>query len=209
MYTKRNKLIFDNLLKLFPNAGCELNYKSIYELLVSVMLSAQSTDVRVNIVTVDLFKKYPDVYSLSEANYQDVISIISSLGLYKAKGNNIINTAKLIVNEYGGIIPNTLDDLIKLPGVGRKTANVVLSEGYHIPAIAVDTHVSRVSVRLGLSLSTDPYKIEIDLQNGFPKENWHLLHHLLIFFGRYLCNARNPKCDECPFTSFCKYYNKT
>lgn len=210
MSTKRNNLIFSELLKLFPNAGCELNYRTTYELLVAVMLSAQSTDIRVNIVTKDLFLKYPDVYTLSKANYNDVARIIASLGLYKTKGNNLINMAKLIVNEYGGVIPKTMEELIKLPGVGRKTANVLLSEGYHIPAIAVDTHVSRVSKRLGLSIYSDPYKIELDLQKAFPKENWHMLHHLLIFFGRYLCNARNPECHRCPFTSFCNYYkNKT
>lgn len=206
MYTTRNKYIFEAITKLFPNAKCELDYTTIYHLLVAVMLSAQSTDVRVNIITKDLFIKYPDVYSLSNAKFDDVAKIIASVGLYVTKANNLINMAKMIVNEYGGIIPNTLDDLIRLPGVGRKTANVVLSEGYNIPAIAVDTHVSRVSQRLGLSNNTDPYKIELDLQDGFLEKDYHKLHHSLIFFGRYFCKAQNPNCSTCPLTNECNYY---
>lgn len=195
--TKNN--VFVTLRELFPEAGCELHYRSLYELLVAVMLSAQTTDKRVNMVTIDLFKSYPTIEALSKADQKMVEKLINSLGLYQTKARNLIQMAKQIVNEFEGKIPSTLQDLTTLAGVGRKTANVVLSEGFHVPAIAVDTHVKRVSNRLELVTSDDPKIIEEGLQALFPKEQWHQLHHLMIHFGRYICKAKKPECVRCSF----------
>ncbi len=209
MSTKKASIVFEKLHEVFPDAKCELDYTNIYELTVAVILSAQTTDKRVNIVTKDLFLIYPDVYSLASADPKEVSRIIASLGLYKNKTEHITSMAKKVVSEFNGIIPNDFEKLVSLPGVGRKTANVVLSEGFKIPAIAVDTHVSRVSQRIGLSSNTDPYLIEMDLNKQFDKDKWHLTHHLLIMCGRYICIARNPLCDKCPLTNICNYYNAT
>lgn len=183
----------------FPNAACELNYHNLYQLIIAVVLSAQTTDKRVNIVTEPLFKKYPSVYDLANAEINDVKHIIASLGLYQTKARHIINLCQKIVSEFQGQVPDTLDTLTSLPGVGRKTANVVLSEGYKQPAIAVDTHVSRVAKRLGLTTSDDVYRIEMDLQNFFDRKDWSRAHHLLIHYGRYVCKAQNPDCSSCAF----------
>lgn len=195
--------ILEQLELMFPNAGCELNYSNVFELLIAVVLSAQTTDVRVNIVTKELFKKYNNVYELANADYDECLNIIKSLGLSKNKTTNIINLSKELVSCYNGEVPSNFDDLVTLSGVGRKTANVVLAEGFHIPAIAVDTHVSRVANRLGLSDSNDVFKIEMDLRDKIDKEKWHKAHHLFIHFGRYFCKAQNPKCKECPFRNNC------
>ena len=207
MSTDAAKKIFDELNKIFPDAKCELDFTNLYELLIAVMLSAQATDKRVNIVTPNLFKKYPTVESLANANINEVKEIIASIGLYHSKAKNIIATSQDIINKYGGKVPNNFEDLISLPGVGRKTANVVLSVGFNIPAIAVDTHVARVSQRLGLSKSSNVIEIEEDLKKVFDKEDWSKAHHLLLLFGRYICTARNPKCHECPFK--CNCHNTT
>ncbi|HHU56367.1 MAG TPA: endonuclease III [Acholeplasmataceae bacterium] len=204
---KSNKLI-EELEKLFPDAKCELNYTNTFELLIAVVLSAQTTDRRVNMVTRKLFTVYPDVYRLASAAQVDVENIISSLGLFRTKAENIIALSKKIVTNFGGEVPNTLEDLTTLPGVGRKSANVVLSEGFGIPAIAVDTHVARVSNRLGLVDSDDTYVIEKTLEEYFPKDDWHKGHNLLVHFGRYFCTAQKPNCLECPFNKVCPYYNK-
>lgn len=209
MSTEKASIVYNRLLQKFPDAKCELDYTNMYELIVAVILSAQTTDKRVNIVTKDLFKKYPDVYSLANASFNDVASVIASLGLYKNKTEHIISMAKKVVSDYNGEIPSDFDSLVSLPGVGRKTANVVLSEGFKIPAIAVDTHVSRVSQRIGLTTNTDPYLIEMDLQKQFDKKDWHLTHHLLILTGRYICIARKPLCEQCPLTDICNYYKMT
>ena len=195
--------ILNQLELMFPNAGCELNYSNVYELLIAVVLSAQTTDVRVNLVTKELFSKYKNVYELANANYDECLEIIKSLGLSKTKTTNIINLANELIRRFNGIVPSNFDDLVSLPGVGRKTANVVLSEGFHIPAIAVDTHVSRVANRLGLSESSDVLKIEYDLREKIEENRWHKAHHLFIFFGRYFCKAKNPNCEECPFKNYC------
>lgn len=196
--------IYKRLLELFPNASCELNYKNDYQLIVAVVLSAQTTDIAVNKVTDVLFKKYPNVYSLAIANTKDVEKIIKPIGLYKNKTKNIINLSKAIVEQFAGVVPNAYKELITLDGVGRKTANVVLSELFNVPAIAIDTHVNRVSKRLGL-VKKDASIIEVErkLQETFKKEYWSKLHHLLIHFGRYKCLARNPKCENCPFIEIC------
>lgn len=193
--------IINYLDELIPNAKCELEYKKDYELLIAVMLSAQTTDKRVNEVTKVLFKKYPSLKLLSEANINDVISIVKPLGITK-KAYNVINIAKSLINI--GYVPNNREFLESLPGVGRKTANVVLSNLYDEPCIAVDTHVKRVSNRLGISNSSNVLKIEKDLNDFFPKEKLTRLHHQLVLFGRYYCKAKNPKCLNCKLKNMCK-----
>ena len=192
--------------KLFPNASCELVYHNLYELLIAVMLSAQTTDKSVNLVTPNLFMKYPTALSLSNAEYDDVKSIIARLGLSSNKAKNIIATSKMLVEKYNGIVPSTLEELITLPGVGRKTANVVLSEGYKIPRIAVDTHVERVSKRLGIvSDSASVLDVELTLMKLIDEPLWHKSHHLLLFFGRYFCLAKKPNCENCFYKNKCSY----
>lgn len=192
---------------MYPNARCELNYKTRFQLLIAVVLSAQTTDILVNKVTINLFAKYPQVIHLANANVDEVKEIIQTIGLANTKAKNIIALSqKLIIDNYQEI-PNDYDYLITLPGVGRKTANVVLSEGFHIPRIAVDTHVLRVSNRLGFVVSDEPIVVEEKLMELYPRELWHQVHLQLLFFGRYFCKARNPQCDHCPFVSICQYKN--
>ena len=189
--------------KLFPNPKCELNYNKDYELLLATMLSAQTTDKRVNMVTEILFKKYPDLNTLSKAKVEDIIEIIRPIGTFNKKAANVIEIAKQLKKE--GKVPNDRKYLEKLPGVGRKTTNVVLSNLFNEPCIAVDTHVSRVSKRLNLVAETDDVNtIEEKLTKKFPKENLSKLHHQLVLFGRYDCTARNPKCKECKLKEICK-----
>ena len=200
--------ILNQIEKMFPNAHCELNYYDDYELLVAVMLSAQSTDVVVNQVTPNLFKKYPKVSDLAQGNYQDVSALIKRIGLYKTKASNLIATAKLLEKKYNGRVPNSKEELMSLPGVGPKTANVILSELFQIPAIAVDTHVYRVARRLRLAENdANVIEVELALNKAIKKERWNQAHHLFIFFGRYKCKARQPLCDDCPFFDFCRYQN--
>lgn len=201
--------IKQKLEELFPNAGCELNYSNIYELSVAVILSAQTTDKSVNLVTPLLFTKYPTINDLAIAKAEDVQQIIRQIGLFVRKSQLIIGFAKTVVEKYQGIVPDTIEELIKIPGIGRKTANVIVSEGYKKPGFAVDVHVSRVTKRLGLvDDSFDPVKIEYALKELFKEEDWHQMHHLLIFMGRYLCKAQNPMCDNCPFVNDCQYNKK-
>lgn len=195
--------IYDNLLEIVPNAKCELNYRNNFELLIAVSLSAQTTDILVNKVTKELFEKYPDAFHLAKASQSDVREIIKPIGLSNNKSKNIIELSKKLVLEKEGNVPCDYEYLITLPGVGRKTANVVLSEGFNIPRIAVDTHVLRVSNRLGLANTSNVLTVEEELMKKFPKENWHKLHHLLIHFGRYFCKAKNPLCDNCKFKNIC------
>ncbi len=204
MEEQRNKYIFDELKLMFPDANCELNFNNTFELIIAVCLSAQTTDKRVNMVTPFLFSKYKDAFELSKANIDDVILIIKSLGLSSTKAKNIIALSKELVDKYNGNVPNTMEELVILPGCGRKTASVVLSVGFNIPAIAVDTHVSRVANRLCLSSSNDVLEIEKDLKEEYDKEYWGEVHHLLLHFGRYFCKAKNPNCKECKFIDFCK-----
>lgn len=204
---KTNKInfILEQLNILYPDAKGELDHNNNFELLVAVVLSAQTTDRQVNIVTKDLFSKYPTSKLLSKAKINEVEACINSIGLYKTKAKNIINLSKIIESQHGGIVPGNRNDLEKLPGVGRKTANVVLSIAFGEPQIAVDTHVARVSKRLGLVDEKDSViVIEQKLRQLFPKETWTKLHHQLILFGRYICTARNPKVELCPFKEFCK-----
>ncbi len=199
--------ILEHLSTLFPDAHCELIHNDAYTLAVSVILSAQTTDAAVNKITPKLFERYPTVYDLGNAEQKDVEKYIQSIGLFRNKAQSIIGFSKKVVEKHHGVVPNTFTDLIALPGVGQKTANVILSVWYHVPRIAVDTHVNRVSKRLRLAYQKDDvYTVERKLMKKFPKENWSILHHQLIFFGRYLCKSKNPECERCPFTKFCYYY---
>lgn len=205
MTQMRSELILDQLATLFPNAGCELIYHNLYELLIAVILSAQTTDKRVNMVSKELFKKYPDVNKLAEAKKDDVKEIINSLGLSNNKSEHLVEIALYLKENYRGEIPNQFSDLINLPGVGRKTANVLLVEGFKIPAIPVDTHVLRVTMRLGLvDGDKNPLMAEKILATKIAKEDWIRAHHLFIHFGRYRCKAINPLCESCPFGIICK-----
>lgn len=204
-YMEKSNKILKTIKEMFPNASCELNYNNLYELLIAVCLSAQTTDRRVNIVTKDLFIKYPTPHLLGQASFNDVYEIIKSLGLAVNKTKNIIALANELVYKYNGEVPNTREELELLPGVGRKTANAVLMEGFRIPAIAVDTHVSRVSNRLGLSNSSNVVTIEKDLMNLYDEKDWYFVHHGLLFFGRYFCLSKNPNCNECKLTQYCNY----
>lgn len=201
--------ILSHLDRMYPDAHCELNHANAYEMAIAVILSAQTTDASVNQVTPKLFEKYPTVESLANAELKDVEQCISRLGLYHNKARSIVNFAKGVSENYGGIVPDTMDDLLTLSGVGRKCANVILSECYDIPSLAVDTHVTRVSKRLGLVYQKDDVNtIERKLKRKIPKERWIKTHHQMIFFGRYLCHARSPKCGLCPFVSICHEKNK-
>lgn len=195
---KNSKKILNNLDILFPDARCELNYNKDYELLIATILSAQSTDKRVNSVTSILFSKY-DIFSLKNANLKDIEKIIYPVGTYRRKAEYIQIVAKELVEKYNGIVPNDRVFLESLPGVGRKTCNVVLSNIYNVPAIAVDTHVKRVAKRLGITNEQDVLKIENDLMKFFPKNKWSRVHHQLVLFGRYICKSQNPDCKNCPF----------
>lgn len=202
------KHILDELEIMFPDAGCELVYHNIFELLIAVMLSAQTTDKAVNIVTPNLFNKYPDAFSLAKADILEVKELIKRIGLSSSKSKNIIETSKVLVEKYNGVVPNDLMKLMELPGVGRKTANVVLSEGFKVPRIAVDTHVERVSKRIGIvDGNATVLDVEMKLMELIDKNNWHRSHHLLLFFGRYFCLAKKPNCDKCFNKDKCVYYN--
>jgi len=197
------------MAKLFPNARCELNYGTPFQLAVAVMLSAQTTDARVNIVTKKLFKKYPDCYLMAKADINDIKQLIKSIGLTNNKANNLSKMSKELIEYYDGIVPNTRSKLVKLSGIGVKSANVILAEVFKIPAVPVDTHVTRVSKRLKFCKENDDVlAIEKKLKRKISRNLWIQSHHLIIFFGRYQCTAKNPKCGTCPFTSRCRYYKK-
>lgn len=203
---KNSRLIIEGLDQLFPDAYCQLNHRNSFELLIAVVLSAQTTDERVNSVSDELFTLYGDAQKLADAEQEKVEKIIKPIGLYRMKAKNIIALAKELLERFDGIVPDRREDLESLPGVGRKTANVILSNCFNIPAFAVDTHVSRVSKRLKIAKEDDDvHQIEEKLMNCFPEELWGKLHHQFIFFGRYKCKARNPECEDCPFTKICSY----
>lgn len=197
--------ILDRLEIMHPEAACALDFGTRFQLLSAVMLSAQTTDVSVNKVTPVLFAKYPTAEAMAEADPLDVQEIIKTIGLYKNKSRNIVALSKMLVSEYGGEVPGSFDDLVRLPGVGRKTANVVLAEGFGQARIAVDTHVFRVSNRIGLTCAKDPEGVEKKLMERLPEEQWARAHHLLIFHGRKLCHARKPDCGSCLLAGLCLY----
>lgn len=198
--------ILDILETMFPQAQCELDHRNLYELTIAVILSAQATDVSVNKVTPHLFSRYPDIQSLAQGDIRDIEECIKNIGLYRNKARMIKELASLCEERYDGQIPSKRKDLQMLPGVGRKTANVVLSVWFDVPAIAVDTHVERISKRLYLAKPADNVlKVEEKLRRKIKRERWNRAHHLFIFFGRYFCKAKSPSCSLCPFTDQCRY----
>lgn len=206
---KKNEIkeVLDILDKTYPEAECALHHQNVFQLIVAVALSAQTTDKSVNMVTPALFERYPDAHALAEADVSQVSEYIKRIGMYKTKANNIVGMAQKLVSEYGGQIPEDYDALVSLPGVGRKTANVVLSVGFGQQRIAVDTHVFRVANRIGLVHEKDVLKTELALMEQIPEERWSRTHHSLIFHGRQCCDARKPKCDDCPVNTLCEYIN--
>ncbi len=197
--------IIDRIEEIFPDAECELHHNSPFQLIVAVVLSAQTTDASVNRVTPALFESWPDARSLKDAPLKAVEDKLKTLGLYRTKSKNIIALAKAIDEQFDGRVPSSYKELESLPGVGRKTANVVRSVAFDIPSLAVDTHVDRVSKRLGLAKPEDNVlKVEEKLKRKIDRDRWNQAHHDLIFFGRYFCMARKPNCPECPFSAFCK-----
>lgn len=204
---ERYQLFVDYFSKNQPNPVTELHYSNPYELLVAVILSAQCTDKRINQVTPPLFERFPTVYDLAASNPDEIFTYIRSVSYPNNKAKHLAGMAKMLVNDFGGEVPSDLDDLQKLPGVGRKTANVIASVVFDAPAIAVDTHVFRVSNRIGLTTNArTPLAVEKQLVEFLPKATLGMAHHWLILHGRYICIARRPKCEVCPLTHFCKYY---
>ena len=202
---------YSAILKYFsenvPVAQSELDFRNPYELLVAVMLSAQCTDRRVNLTTPELFRRYPRLEDLASASKEDVLLLIRSISYPNSKADHLIGMAQKVMGDFGGEIPSDIDSLMSLPGVGRKTANVVASILYDEPVIAVDTHVFRVSHRLGLSDGKTPRAVELDLERNIPEQLRPIAHHWLILHGRYVCTARSPKCAECPLREFCRDFS--
>jgi endonuclease-3 len=198
--------IFHTLHKAFPDAHCELEFSTPFELLIATILSAQCTDERVNLVTAALFPKANTPEAILSLGQEELENKIRSLGLFHNKAKNIIEACSVMVEEFAGQLPQDFNLLQKLPGVGRKTANVLLGNAFGIPTLAVDTHVFRVAHRLGIAKGKTPEKVEEELKQLFPRENWILLHHLLIFQGRRICIARKPKCDDCSLLNICEFY---
>ena len=200
--------IKEYLDKTYGDAPCTLDYKDPFQLLVATVLAAQCTDARVNLVTPELFFKYPTVEAFSEANEEDIEKIIYSTGFYKNKSKNIVACAKAIMEKHSGQVPDTMEELVALPGVGRKIANLLLGDVFGKPCIVVDTHCKRITNLLGLTKNTDPTKIEMDLRKIIPPEYGALFCHQLVEHGRAICVARRPKCAECGMSEVCKYYKK-
>ena len=200
--------ILDILEQSYPDAECALHHQNVFQLIVAVALSAQTTDKSVNQVTPTLFERYPDAETLAEADLEEVSEYIKRIGMYRTKAKNIVAMAQKLCADFDGQVPDNYDDLISLPGVGRKTANVVLSVGFGQQRIAVDTHVFRVANRIGLVHEKDVLKTELALMDRIPEERWSRTHHSLIFHGRQCCDARKPKCDSCPIVSYCEYVNQ-
>lgn len=190
--------------EVYKDADCTLNYENALQLLIATQLAAQCTDARVNMVTPSLFKKYPDAYAFANADELELREDIRSTGFYRNKAKNIIECCKTLVEKYDGEVPDTMDKLLELSGVGRKTANLVLGDYFNIPGIVVDTHATRLSNRMGLTTNKDPYKIELDLQKLIPPENQSQFCHCLVYHGREYCMARSPKCGICPINHLCK-----
>ena len=201
---KKTVEALDRMEVLFPDAQGELDHETPFQYLIAVILSAQATDVSVNKATPGLFESYPTAKALAEAPLESVMDKIKTIGLYKNKAKNIIKTSQVLVDEYGGNIPETISELVKLPGVGIKTANVVAGDMFGVPAIAVDTHVERVSKRLRIcKQSANVGEVEEVLMKKIPRERWVQAHHTIILFGRYHCTARSPKCEGCPLLDMC------
>lgn len=206
---RQARTILDRLKKRYPEMGTALEYRDPWQLLVATVISAQTTDVNVNSVTPELFRRWPSAADLSEANPAEVEKVIHSTGFFRQKTKSIIALSEDVCETFGGVVPQDLDELVTLRGVGRKTASVVMAEVWGLPAIAVDTHVKRVAKRLGLTTETDPTKVEMDLQALYPNKEWAGISMRVIQFGRDTCDARKPRCWECPLADRCPYPDKT
>ncbi len=204
MEKKKIKEILDRLEQTYPDAECALHHQNVFQLIIAVALSAQTTDKSVNQVSPALFEAYPDAFALAEADPEEVSQYIKRIGMYKTKAKNIVGLAKILAEKYDGKVPEDYEKLIELPGVGRKTANVVLSVGFGHQRIAVDTHVFRVANRIGLASEKDVLKTELALMNCIPEERWSRTHHSLIFHGRNCCAARKPDCENCSISDLCE-----
>jgi len=206
---KKEIKIIEILKEFYPDAKCSLDFETPFQIMVAVVLSAQCTDARVNLVTPSIFKKYPEAKDFANMDISLLEELIHPCGFYKNKAKNIKAAAVKIVNEYNGILPNTMEELINLPGVGRKSANVIMLEAFNNPqGIAIDTHAKRISNRIGFSSKSDPLQIEQDLLKIFPKKYFYDVNHLLVWHGRHLCTARKPNCLNCPINKYCKYFIK-
>jgi endonuclease-3 len=191
------------LARLYPDAQCALHYRNPLELLIATILSAQCTDVRVNMVTPALFASYPDAKAFAAAEQKELEKAIQSTGFFRNKARNILACCKALVEQHGGRVPGTLEELVTLAGIGRKTANVILGNAFAVPGITVDTHVGRVSRRLGLTVHHDPVKVEHDLMKLIPKKEWTMFSHRMIFHGRQVCHSRKPLCGQCALADLC------
>ncbi|MEN8905878.1 MAG: endonuclease III [Clostridiales bacterium] len=205
MRNKVNKIL-GILDGLYNEAQCTLKYDDPFQLLIATQLAAQCTDERVNIVSKPLFKKYKSVYDFAKADIKELEKDIKPTGFFRNKSKNIINCSKTLIDEYNGVVPNRMEDLLKLSGVGRKTANLVLGDIFNIPGIVVDTHAKRVSYRLGFTKNVVADKVEKDLMKVIPRNSWSKFGHQLVYHGRAVCKARKPKCDECELKDLCEYW---
>lgn len=208
---KKNRIIVSKLMETYPDAKCELEYETPFQLLIATVLSAQTTDKKVNEVTKNLFKDFGTLDKMLTLTVEDLQEKIKVIGLYKVKSKNIISLCQILKEKFSGQVPKTRDELVTLPGVGRKTANVVISNCFDVQAFAVDVHVFRVANRIGLANSSTPSKTEFDLMKNIDENLWTICHHTIIFHGRRCCTARKPNCDNCSVNEYCKYYkaNKT
>ncbi len=206
--TKSEK-VYDLLKEAYPDAKCGLDYNTPFQLLISTMLSAQATDKSVNKVTEELYMQYPDLESFLTLSQEEIEEKIKKIGLYKNKAKNIFNMLREIKDKYNGEVPKNMEDLMSLPGVGRKTASVVMVEAFKIPAFPVDTHVFRITRRIGLAKENTADKVSDEMMKKLPKYKWHLMHHLLITHGRAICIAQSPKCEICNVNELCNFYKKT
>ena len=196
--------VFARLKRAYPDAHCELDYETPLQLLMATILSAQCTDKRVNMVTPSLFKRFPTAQALADAQQEELEEIIKSTGFFRNKSKSLIGLGKALVERHGGAVPDSMETLVRLPGVGRKTANVILGNAFRKnEGVVVDTHVGRLSLRLGLTRETDPVKVEQELMPLIPREDWTMLAHVLVFHGRRICYARTPKCEICVLSEIC------
>ena len=200
---KRALDIIKAFSSIYADADCTLDYKTPLQLLIATQLAAQCTDARVNLVTPALFERYQTVAHFAEADEEELSGFIHSTGFYRNKAKNIIACCKKIITDFGGEVPRSMEELLSLPGVGRKTANLVLGDVFGVPGIVVDTHAGRLARRMGFTKNTDPYKVELDLQKVIPPQNQSTFCHQLVFHGREFCSARRPRCEECPVNQFC------
>ena len=203
---ERAKQIIDRLETAYPQAHCELNYMTPLQLVTATVLSAQTTDKQVNKVTEKMFADHPDLHSMLQLTREEIVGYIHTLGFFNTKADHLYWMWRKLKEDFGGEVPRTMEELTSLPGVGRKTANVVLSNAFGVPALAVDTHVFRVSNRLGLAHAKDVEHTEQQLMENLDRELWSRAHHLLIFHGRYCCKAQKPQCDLCPLKDLCEYH---